>query len=234
MSELDNSAGPNSRSAAKAQRRQAILDSAKALFAAQGFRAVSIEDIGAGAGVSGPAVYRHFASKEEILEELLLGISAYLHAGGGAILAAGLGPEETLRTLVDFHLDFALGEPELIRIQDRDLASLPAEARRQVRRLQRSYVTGWAGALRAHDPGLSADAATVSVHALFGMVNSTPYVVRRIPGEVVAAQLRNAALAALGVRGSKQGGGDRLPGSGATRLAGRRAGRASVAVDEQA
>jgi len=41
--------------------------------------------------------------------------------------------------LIDFHLDFALGEPDLIRIQDRDLAYLPAAAERQVRRAQRQY-----------------------------------------------------------------------------------------------
>ena len=45
--------------------------------------------------------------------------------------------------LVDFHLDFALGEPDLIRIQDRDLAHLPERAKRQVRKAQRQYVEIW-------------------------------------------------------------------------------------------
>lgn len=217
MSTMDKGTGATTRQTAKARRRQAILDHTKRLFAASGFRAVSIEEIGAGAGISGPAVYRHFGSKEDILAELLVGISEYLHAGGAEIAAGGGGPEGAgasagdgaavresdpagvLRRLVDFHLAFALGEPELIRIQDRDLASLPAEARSSLRRLQRQYVSLWVAALRRHAPGLSEDAATVTIHAVFGMVNSTPYVVRRIDTAVVAERLRAAALATLGV-----------------------------------
>ena len=230
MSTMDKGTGATMRQTAKARRRQAILDHAKRLFAASGFRAVSIEEIGAGAGISGPAVYRHFGSKEDILAELLVGISEYLHAGGAEIAGVGGGsegagglegagasagdgaaaresdpaaresdPASVLRRLVDFHLAFALGEPELIRIQDRDLASLPAEARSSLRRLQRQYVSLWVAALRRHAPGLSEEAATVTIHAVFGMVNSTPYVVRRIDTAVVAERLRAAALATLGV-----------------------------------
>ena len=47
--------------------------------------------------------------------------------------------------LIDFHLDFALGEADLIRIQDRDLAYLPATAERQVRRAQRPLRRGMGG-----------------------------------------------------------------------------------------
>lgn len=202
------------RQTAKAERRRAILEHAKLLFAAHGFRAVSIEEIGAGAGVSGPAVYRHFASKEDILAELLVGISDYLHQGGARIVGGtrvvdgarvvggGDPPEVKLRRLVDFHLDFALAEPDLIRIQDRDFTALPAEARSRVRRLQRQYVSAWARPLQDFSPTLSPDAATVTVHAVFGMVNSTPYVARRFDPAVVADRLRAAALAALGVEGS--------------------------------
>ena len=229
MSTMDKGTGATTRQTAKARRRQAILDHSKRLFAASGFRAVSIEEIGAGAGISGPAVYRHFGSKEDILAELLVGISEYLHAGGAEIAGIGGGsegaggsedagasdgggasagdgavvresdPAGVLRRLVDFHLAFALGEPELIRIQDRDLTSLPAEARSSLRRLQRQYVSLWVAALRRQAPGLSEDAATVTIHAVFGMVNSTPYVVRRIDTAVVAERLRAAALATLGV-----------------------------------
>ncbi|SMY10601.1 TetR/AcrR family transcriptional regulator [Brevibacterium jeotgali] len=195
-----NSAAPaNSREAAKAERRRLLLGSAKQQFARFGFRAVRLGDIGQGAGVSGPAVYRHFESKEAVLTELLVGISEYLHTGGERIIAAGRPPQRTLSDLIDFHVDFALTEPELIRIQDRDLDSLPDAERRSVRRLQRQYVTAWAGVVRANNPGLTEQEATVRVHALFGMVNSTPHLSRRLPAEVVATQLRASARSALGV-----------------------------------
>ncbi|MBU8579018.1 TetR/AcrR family transcriptional regulator [Brevibacterium luteolum] len=190
------------RAAAKAQRREAILEAAKGLFARRGFHAVGIEDIGTGAGISGPAVYRHFASKEAILIELLVGISDYLHTGGRELLAEAIGAsgaDALIGRLVDFHVDFALREPELIRIQDRDFTALPDEARHRVRQLQRQYVTLWAEQLTALDPALSLDEATVRVHAVFGMINSTPYVARRIDRDIVRAQLLTGARASLGL-----------------------------------
>ena len=86
-----------------------------------------LEDIGAAAGVSGPAIYRHFPNKEALLVELLVGISTRLLAGASAVVAgAPTMPRPRSTDLIDFHLDFALGESDLIRIQDRDLGSLPA------------------------------------------------------------------------------------------------------------
>lgn len=189
-----------SRSAAKAQRREAILDAAKVLFARNGFRSVSIDEIGNGAGVSGPAVYRHFASKEAILSELLVGISAYLKAGGGHIVENRKFPsgEDVLGHLIDFHVEFAVSEPELIRIQDRDFAQLPQEARSRVRLLQRAYIDRWVSVLTSFSD-LNREQARVRVHAVFGMMNSTPYVVRRESSAVIMEQLRIAARLSLGI-----------------------------------
>ena len=119
---------PNRRSRLKSDRRLQLLSAAERLFAERGFLAVRLEDIGAAAGVSGPAIYRHFPNKESMLVELLVGISARLLAGARDVSARGSEARVTLDDLIDFHLDFALGEPDLIRIQDRDLAHLPAAA----------------------------------------------------------------------------------------------------------
>ena len=62
----------------KAERRQQLVRAASRLFAERGFRAVSMEDLAAEAGVSGPAVYRHFASKEALLADLLIDVSEQL------------------------------------------------------------------------------------------------------------------------------------------------------------
>ena len=66
---------------AKSDRRLQLLAAAERLFAERGFLAVRLEDIGAAAGVSGPAIYRHFPNKEALLVELLVGISTRLLAG---------------------------------------------------------------------------------------------------------------------------------------------------------
>jgi AcrR family transcriptional regulator len=166
---------PNRRSRLKSDRRLQILSSAERLFAERGFVAVRLEDIGAAAGVSGPAIYRHFPNKESMLVELLGGISARLLAGARDVTARGSDAAEALDGLIDFHLDFALGEPDLIRIQDRDLAHLPAAAERQVRKAQRQYVEVWVGVLRELDPELAEADARLTAHAVFGLLNSTPH-----------------------------------------------------------
>jgi AcrR family transcriptional regulator len=47
--------------------RETILESARKLFAAEGYQSVSMRRIGHEAGCSPMAVYRHFASKQELL-----------------------------------------------------------------------------------------------------------------------------------------------------------------------
>lgn len=183
----------------KSDRRSKLLAAAGHLIAERGFLAVRLEDIGAAAGISGPAIYRHFAGKEALLVELLVGISTRLQAGGQAVVDNAASPADALAALIEFHLDFALGEPDLIRIQDRDLANLPAAALRQVRRAQRRYVESWVGVLRDLNPGLDEDSARVMAHAAFGLLNSTPYSVRPTAPAQSRAVLRAMTSAALGV-----------------------------------
>jgi AcrR family transcriptional regulator len=159
----------------KSDRRVQLVAAAERLIAERGFVAVRLEDIGAAAGVSGPAIYRHFPNKEALLVELLAGVSARLLEGGRAVVASAADPGEALAGLIEFHLDFALGEPDLIRIQDRDLAHLPAAAKRQVRKAQRQYVEVWVDVLRQQDPQLAEADARLMAHAAFGLLNSTPH-----------------------------------------------------------
>jgi AcrR family transcriptional regulator len=178
-------------------RREVLLHEAARLFAERGFHGVSVDDLGAAAGVSGPAVYRHFAAKEAILSEVLLDISRRLLDGGRRRASTASGPAQGLTALVAFHVDFALGEPELITVQGRDLESLPPGARREVRRLQREYVAVWVGALRRSRPDLDEPTARAVVQATFGLVNSTPFSGRELDPGALGSRLRGMALAAL-------------------------------------
>ena len=188
----------NPRGRQKSDRRAQLLAAAEQLVAQRGYAAVRLEDIGAAAGVSGPAIYRHFPSKEALLVELLVGISTRLLAGGQAVVADADDAAAALDGLIEFHLDFALSEPDLIRIQDRDLTHLPAAALRQVRRAQRRYVETWVGVLRERDPDLDEDRARVMAHAAFGLMNSTPYLRTAAPPAASSRDvLRAMTIAAL-------------------------------------
>jgi AcrR family transcriptional regulator len=197
----DHTRAPNPRSRRKSDRRLQLLAAAERLFAERGFLAVRLEDIGAAAGVSGPAIYRHFPNKESLLVELLAGSSTRLLAGAREVRSRGTDAAAALDGLIDFHLDFALGEPDLIRIQDRDLAYLPAAAERQVRRAQRLYVEVWVGVLRELEPGLAETDARLMAHAVFGLLNSTPHSLRPADGKAARSRavMRAMTVAALTV-----------------------------------
>jgi AcrR family transcriptional regulator len=175
--------------------REQVLQAAAQLFAQRGYRGTSVEDIGAACGISGPAVYKHFTNKHAVLARLLTSISEHLLARGQEVVAAASTPEQALAELVAFHTDFALREPALIRVQDRDLGSLEEREARTVRRLQRGYVELWVAVLRELDPDLGVDAARTRAHATFGLLNSTPHSAR-VPA-VARAQLTAMALRAL-------------------------------------
>lgn len=183
----------------KLDRRTQLLAVAAKLMAERGYLAVRLEDIGAAAGVSGPAIYRHFSGKEALLVELLVEISTRLLAGARAVVAGADDDAAALDGLIEFHLDFALTEPDLIRIQDRDLGNLPAAALRQVRRAQRQYVEIWVGVLGRLEPGLAEEDARVKAHAVFGLLNSTAHSVKtpghRSNSRAVLRAMTRAALA---------------------------------------
>lgn len=181
-------------------RREQILATAADLFAARGFHGVSVADLGAAVGISGPALYKHFDSKQAMLVEMLVSISERLLSVGRSRVDAAPDPGAALRALVDWHVAFALEHRALIIVQDRDWESLPVGAREEVRGLQRRYVDVWADQLRILRPDVGPDAAHAAVQAVFGLINSTPRAGSAIAEEELRFLLAQMACSALGVR----------------------------------
>jgi AcrR family transcriptional regulator len=163
-------------------REQMILDAAKRLFFERGFDAIGVDELGEAAGVSGPALYRHFKSKDEILATLfdeamdhLLMLSGPRHDD----------PLEDLRSLAEAHVTFALGDPELVSIYAREDRSLSEAYRRRLHRRQRQFVERWKATLADVVQPSTDEHLTGVAHALIGMILSTaqwPADVREAPG----------------------------------------------------
>ena len=190
------------RQARRASRRAEILAAAAGLFARRGFHGVSIDDIGAAVGMSGPALYRHFAGKEAVLSEMLVGISQQLLAEGSRRVIAAPDAAAALDALLRWHIDFALTQPELISVQNRELDNVPEPARRQIRRLQRLYVEEWVTTASELFPGAAQARLRTAVHAMFGLLNSTPHSATELPAEATAELLRAMARGALAAAAS--------------------------------
>ncbi|MEU9124856.1 TetR/AcrR family transcriptional regulator [Streptomyces sp. NPDC048506] len=82
------------------ERRRELLDTAAEVFAARGYNATTVRRIADEAGMLAGSLYYHFDSKEAILDEILSTFLNELWNGYDAVLAAGLGPRETIEALV--------------------------------------------------------------------------------------------------------------------------------------
>ncbi|MEV1050812.1 TetR/AcrR family transcriptional regulator [Streptomyces sp. NPDC049887] len=186
-------------------RREQILKEAARLFAERGFHGVGVDEIGAAVGISGPGLYRHFPGKDAMLAELLVGISGRLLDGGRRRVAEADGvPEQVLSSLIDGHIDFALDDRPLITLHDRELDRLRDSDRKLVRQLQRQYVELWVDVVRRLHPETGENQVRAAVHAVFGLLNSTPHLGsygNGLPGraamEDLLRKLAHGALASL-------------------------------------
>lgn len=180
---------------AKGQRRQdLILKTAAELFAEHGFGQVSINDIGYAAGVTGPAIYRYFASKEE----LLLSVYRRLHEISGEGLKRAIeentGAVEVLVALLDVQIELATEHGSKMRVVESEWQHLPADQVAALRAENRRQLKLVQDALAAARPGLDPGEVEITTHAVIALISS---IIRRRKTkpltQVQVARLRTVA-----------------------------------------
>lgn len=183
--------------ASATSRREAILDAALALFRQRGFHSVGIDEIGTDAGISGPGVYRHFASKGSLLVALLDTIAERMLTAAEEIQKSDCPPVEMLDRLVTAHTATAVEERALLAVWLQDWRSLPETDQQRIRRRQVRYVSIFEAALSRLRPELGPAELGTVVHAALGAVNSIAFHDAGLPAEVLEARLGQAARAVL-------------------------------------
>ena len=178
-------------------RRAEILSAAAQLFARRGYHGTTIDELGTALGLTGPAMYRHFRNKEALLAEMLLDISERLLAEGRSRVISAATPQAALDALLEFHIGFALDEPALITVHERELENVPGPQRQKIRRLQRAYAEEWVQVLIGVRPGTAPSRARAAIHATFGLLNSTPRSASELGRDAMADLLHAMAALAL-------------------------------------
>ena len=173
------------------------------LFAARGYHAVGIDDIGAAAGITGPGVYRHFASKQALLEHLCDRAMTRMLEGARSATQAHPDPTDALCALLDLHVAFAVGERALLGVWAREQRALSDDVRRSLRRRQRAYEQVWREVLSRLRADLTAAEALVAVTSVLALLNSTALVDTEVPAARLAELLRRMALGALRPTGER-------------------------------
>jgi AcrR family transcriptional regulator len=141
--------GKNGTSVRATATRAAILEHAARLFAAKGFEGTSFADIAEAAGLTRPAVYHYFASKDDMLATLIAETSESAAEKLAAIhLNETLDNTTKLREITAALVTERLESPERFRMLERSEDSLPGKIGRQHRAARRAVLAQVVGVLR--------------------------------------------------------------------------------------
>ncbi|MDQ1737227.1 MAG: hypothetical protein QOH56_3478 [Pseudonocardiales bacterium] len=117
----------------------AIVDAARELFAEHGYRTTTMTDIGSAVGIRGPSLYKHIASKQELLATIMLGTMRALLRDQQAALAAGGDPGIRVRRMVEAHVRYHASHRQEAFVGNREIGSLTPENRTRVLTLRAEY-----------------------------------------------------------------------------------------------
>lgn len=185
-----------------AQRRDAIIAAASDLFRDRGFHATSLDDIGAVAGISGPAIYRYFESKHDLLATLIEEAASVWRATVDEVLNTDAPPLVTLERLIDAAVALELKSGNLRGVFQREFRALDNDARRRLARTDRVTMAEWVHLLCEVRPSLTDEEARAAVTMVDGMLRSVSSLHTGVDRERLAAVMKDMAMGGLMAVGS--------------------------------
>jgi AcrR family transcriptional regulator len=96
--------------------KEKILDAAVDLFAERGYDGVSIRDIGRAVGITEGAVYKHYPSKEAILESIFAYVEGRIYPKAPEASIDALVDSLSVREILENIPKFMMADPHLTRV----------------------------------------------------------------------------------------------------------------------
>ncbi len=122
--------------------RDQILMTAADLFRERGYRATTLDDIGARLGMSKASLYTLFRAKEEMLAAISRRTIETFTRELALVLQSPLGPEDKLRRVVRDHVRFVIANRSFLTVFFSEEASLPRRLQRALARQKDRYDKG--------------------------------------------------------------------------------------------
>jgi len=153
--------------ATASERRESILDVAMTLISDEGVQSVSMARIAALTGLSRPAIYQYFSSREHILGELLINDMADLSNEIDRLVARVDDPLEQVRIWMHYSLShMASAEHRLVR--EISANHLPQDQRGELMAMHGYFMTSLISPLRS----LGVEDPSSLVGMIFGAINA--------------------------------------------------------------
>ncbi len=179
-----------------AETRARLLRSALSLFRERGYHGAGTNEIGAAAGMTGPSIYRHFATKDDLLVAAVLEGADQLAVGA----AAALHETDTSRALTMLCTSFVevgLENPELLCVYFYESRHLPEEAKESLDASANRYLAHYQRLVAQLLPDVSDEEILIRIlaawHLVAGMCTDLP----DVPADVLTSILTRRMLATL-------------------------------------
>ncbi len=130
--------------------RARITSLSAEIFSRRGFRATSMNEIAAAAGLSKPTLYHYFRSKEELLVRIYSDVLDESVAMGERTVAAAATPLAAIRDLVASRVVYTCENKELLTVCFEEEHELPPELAEELLTRRRAFERLFMGALERH------------------------------------------------------------------------------------
>jgi AcrR family transcriptional regulator len=182
---------------ADSPRREKLLGVAAELFLHNGYDSVTVEMICAKAGISGPALYRHFQNKQALLIAVVeKGLEA-LHQFARATVESQPDPTTALETMIEHHILSVIDAPPTPLIFLKNEHAFPEADRRRVRREMNLYAEEWISTVSPLRPDLSEPEVRLLTQSVFSMLNAVATLNKGLDQKSIVSTMSYAAIQAL-------------------------------------
>jgi AcrR family transcriptional regulator len=156
----------------RTQRQEELVQAASRLFAERGYYNVGINDISAELGLSGPALYHHYPSKEALLVDVMNTVATSQVDGMREVATSSPDPTIRLTGMIKYHVGFAFDQREYLAAWRTEFHNLPVPERRRLRQIQRLYVNEWMRAVGAIQQTADSEQLLAICHAALALMQA--------------------------------------------------------------
>jgi AcrR family transcriptional regulator len=182
-------------------RKSQLTAIAAGLFCARGYDGVGINDIAAEAGITGPALYRHFPDKRAILSRVILSALADMEtATAGALPVLQKPSRDQARSILRALAAATVDRRDVAALWRWEGQHLSADDQREIERRTTALLRTWAGALASLRPDLTPADAELLCWAAVSVFGSVAVHHTTVPKRQFAELLVTIARRVLGVR----------------------------------
>jgi len=157
------------------ERKDAIVETAAALFAREGYNGASVADIAKRGKISKSLIYHYYQSKDDILYDVMISHVRALETAAREATAGAEPPERKLRELTHRFMALYVGAADRHKVLLNDLGRLPKTRRAEIVAVQRGLIELVQKLLVEIEPALKkkSGAAFSAAMLFFGTINWT-------------------------------------------------------------